>query len=125
MPAASRRCLQCFRQLLGLFGAPPRSPPFSLPPTRRSLSANAAQCQGVDSARAWRWRACGCGGGALALVAEVAAVMRFREVGEMTAVVRSSEVTADDSEAEAQSQARGFPTVEATVAFPIARASTD
>lgn len=50
-------------------------------------------------------------------MAEVAAVMRFREVGEMTAVVRSSEVTADDSEAEAQSQARGFPTVEATVAL--------
>ena len=49
-------------------------------------------------------------------MAEVAAVMRFWGVGEMAAVMRSSEVAADDSEAEAQSQARGFPTVAATVA---------
>ena len=44
-------------------------------------------------------------------MAEVAAVMRFWGVGEMAAVMRSSEVATDDSEAEAQSQARGFPTV--------------
>ena len=57
-------------------------------------------------------------------MAEVAAVMRFWGVGEMAAEMRSSEVAADDSEAEAQSQARGFPTVEATVASAAMRAVT-